>query len=157
MGESLTRVQQWRKERLEKGYKAKGYMTFGLCLDEEGYILKYRLYKLEDILDDRMKWLSDIPNLPDYDNILENLREEVQLDNTYEIYYLMDGMEFLNAVLDGSIMDYDGTLSDIFIDGYKSNLGLATEGLEQGEFLVDENLFKQICEQYKVEVNWANK
>ena len=31
MGEPLTQVQQWRKERLEKGYKAKGYITFGLC------------------------------------------------------------------------------------------------------------------------------
>lgn len=157
MGEPLTRIQQWRKERLEKGYKAKGYMTFGLCLDEGEYSLKYRVYDLVHMLDERMKWLSSIPNLPDYNDALEDLKEEIQLDNTYEIYHLMDGMEFLNAVLDGSIMDYDGTLSDIFVDGYKSNLGLAAEGLEQGEFLVDENLFKQICEQYKVEVNWANK
>lgn len=160
MGEPLTPltlVQQYRKDKLSKGYKSKGYMAFCLYLDEEEYVLKYRLYKLEDMLNERMKWLSSIPNLPDYDEALEHLKEEVQLDNTYEIYDLIDGMEFLNSVLDGSIMDYDGTLSEIFVDGYKSNLGLAVKGLEQGEFLVDENLFKQICEQYKVEINWANK
>ena len=150
MGEPLTQVQQWRKERLEKGYKAKGYITFGLCLDDDGeYQLRFRLYELEDILADRMKWLSDIPNLPDYEEAIEYLKEEVQLDNTYMIADLMDGIEFLEDVLDGSFMDYDGTLAEIFVDGYKSNLGLAAGGIEQGKFLV--------CEEYKVEVNWANK
>lgn len=158
MGEPLTQVQQWRKERLEKGYKAKGYITFGLCLDDDGeYQLRFRLYELEDILADRMKWLSDIPNLPDYEEAIEYLKEEVQLDNTYMIADLMDGIEFLEDVLDGSFMDYDGTLAEIFVDGYKSNLGLAAGGIEQGKFLVDENVFRMICEEYKVEVNWANK
>ena len=139
MGEPLTQVQQWRKERLEKGYKAKGYITFGLCLDDDGeYQLRFRLYELEDILADRMKWLSDIPNLPDYEEAIEYLKEEVQLDNTYMIADLMDGIEFLEDVLDGSFMDYDGTLAEIFVDGYKSNLGLAAGGIEQGKFLVDE-------------------
>lgn len=158
MGEPLTQVQQWRKERLEKGYKAKGYITFGLCLDDDGeYQLRFRLYELEDILADRMKWLSDIPNLPDYEEAIEHLKEEVQLDNTYMIADLMDGIEFLEDVLDGSFIDYDGTLAEIFVDGYKSNLGLAAGGIEQGKFLVDENVFRMICEEYKVEVNWANK
>ena len=158
MGEPLTQVQQWRKERLEKGYKAKGYITFGLCLDDDGeYQLRFRLYELEDILADRMKWLSDIPNLQDYEEAIEYLKEEVQLDNTYMIADLMDGIEFLEDVLDGSFMDYDGTLAEIFVDGYKSNLGLAAGGIEQGKFLVDENVFRMICEEYKVEVNWANK
>ena len=158
MGEPLTQVQQWRKERLEKGYKAKGYITFGLCLDDDSeYQLRFRLYELEDILADRMKWLSDIPNLPDYEEAIEYLKEEVQLDNTYMIADLMDGIEFLEDVLDGSFMDYDGTLAEIFVDGYKSNLGLAAGGIEQGKFLVDENVFRMICEEYKVEVNWANK
>ena len=74
------------------------------------------------------------------------------------IYDLFSGEEFLKMVQDHSIINYDGTVADVFVDGYKSNLGLYTEnGFECGGFQVDDELWLQICDNYKVEVNWANK
>lgn len=76
---------------------------------------------------------------------------------TFDIYSLMSGEEFLRYVEDGCIMDCDGVIAEVFIDGYKSNLGLCHKGLEQGKFLVDDELWNHICKNHKVEVNWANK
>lgn len=74
------------------------------------------------------------------------------------IYDLMSGKEFLENVQCGGITNYDGSVIDIFVDGYQSNLGLYTEeGFECGGFKVDEELWLHICDNYKVEVNWANK
>ena len=74
------------------------------------------------------------------------------------IYDLMSGQEFLKAVQDGYLTNYDGSVAQVFVDGYISNLGLYTEdGFQCGDFTVDEELWLQICDNYKVEVNWANK
>ena len=77
---------------------------------------------------------------------------------TISIYDLYSGKEFLELVKSGCITNYDGTVADVFVDDYKSNLGLYTEeGFECGGFQVDEELWLHICDNYKVEVNWANK
>lgn len=76
---------------------------------------------------------------------------------TKNIYDLFDGKEFLETVEGGCIIDYDGSIADVFVDGYVSNLGLATDNLTQGKFLVDAEVWKDICDEFKVEVNWANK
>lgn len=74
------------------------------------------------------------------------------------IYDLMSGEKFLKMVQQGSITNYDGSVATVFVDGYISNLGLYTEnGFECGGFQVDDELWLQICDNYKVEVNWANK
>lgn len=73
------------------------------------------------------------------------------------IYHLMSGEEFFKHVDSGCIIDNDGSLANIFIDGYDSNLGLHHKGLSDGNFLVDKNTFLDICKNHKVEVNWANK
>jgi hypothetical protein len=74
------------------------------------------------------------------------------------IYDLMSGQEFLEAVQDGYLSNYDGSVAQVFVDGYISNLGLFTEdGFQCGDFTVDEELWLQICDNHKVEVNWANK
>lgn len=74
------------------------------------------------------------------------------------IYDLFPGEKFLKMVQDGCITNYDGGVASVFVDGYISNLGLYTEdGFECGGFQVDEELWLQICDNYKVEVNWANK
>ena len=74
------------------------------------------------------------------------------------IYDLMSGEEFLEAVQSGYFTNYDGHVSTIFVDGYISNLGLYTEsGFECDGFQVDEELWLQICDNYKVEVNWVNR
>ena len=74
------------------------------------------------------------------------------------IYDLMSGEEFLKMVQEGYLTNYDGSVATVFVDGYISNLGLYTDdGFMSGDFLVDEELWLQICDNYKVEVNWANK
>lgn len=69
----------------------------------------------------------------------------------------MDGLEFLDAVKEGMFIDYDGFISEIIVDGYVSNLGLAEAGLCSGKFLIGANLFEEICKEHEVIVNWANK
>lgn len=95
-------------------------------------------------------------------------REDLGCDSIFDMWYddhfnkniydLMSGEKFLEAVKCGYITNYDGSVATVFVDGYISNLGLYTyEGFECGGFQVDEELWLQICDNYKVEVNWANK
>jgi hypothetical protein len=70
---------------------------------------------------------------------------------------LMSGKEFYDNVDDTSLIDYDGSMSDVFVDGYRSNLGLFHKGLSQGRFLVDGPTWLDICEEFDVEVEWCNK
>ena len=76
---------------------------------------------------------------------------------TRRIYDLFDGKEFLQMVKAGGITDDDGHVVDIFVDGYRSNLGLTTDNLTSSGFLVSEKVWLDICKSCKVEVNWANK
>lgn len=76
---------------------------------------------------------------------------------THRIYHLLSGEEFLNYVKEGYFIDSDGCIGDVFVNGYVSNLGLFTDNLSGGPFLVDENMWLDICKKYKVEVNWINK
>ena len=76
---------------------------------------------------------------------------------THTIYDLIDGKEFLESVKNYFFTDYDGHIVEVFVDGYKSNLGLATGDLTQGKFLVSSKIWSDICDEFKVEVNWANK
>ncbi len=69
----------------------------------------------------------------------------------------MSGKDFYECVNDGGFIDYDGSLADVFVDGYASNLGLSHRGLHQGDFMVDGITFQRICQSHNVEVNWANK
>ena len=73
------------------------------------------------------------------------------------VYDLFDGEYFLKMVEEGCIIDYDGSLANIFVDGYNSNLGLFCGDFSQGGFLVDAETFREICKEYDVKVNWANK
>ena len=95
-------------------------------------------------------------------------RKDLGCDSIFEVWYddhfsrniydLISGEDFLKMVKDGCITNYDGGVADVFVDSYMSNLGLYTyEGFECGGFQVDEELWLQICDNYKVEVNWANK
>lgn len=76
---------------------------------------------------------------------------------TKPIWDLIDGKSFYEAVDNGSFIDYDGCISDIYVDEYISNLGLNHAGIEQGDFLVDGETFLELCNSHKIEVNWANK
>jgi hypothetical protein len=72
-------------------------------------------------------------------------------------YDFMSGLKFLNCVECGGFIDYDGELSEVIVDGAISNLGLKCGGLAQGEFVVDGDTFRTICNEHDVKVNWANK
>ena len=76
---------------------------------------------------------------------------------TYNIYDLFSGKEFLQMVEEDCIIDYDGSLSDIFVDGYKSNLEFVANNFCQGKFLVTTEIFRELCDEYNIQVNWANK
>lgn len=85
----------------------------------------------------------------------------IEIQREFEWYDKISGLEFSQAIEDELIINYDGTMSDIIIDGkYKTNLGVYTENTSfmQGAFLVDLETFRELCEVFdSVEVNWANK
>jgi hypothetical protein len=128
-------------------YKAKGYIQF--CLGIDG--IEYRIYDRDYYLKREKGYIKD-------DAFCEEVVEHIYRHKfTKDIYDLIDGKEFLEAVQGGYFIDYDGTIADIFVDGYISNLGLATDNLTKGDFLVSAEVWSEICDEFKVEVNWANK
>lgn len=76
---------------------------------------------------------------------------------THEIYTLIPGLKFLEMVRDRTITDDDGLISEMFVDGFQSNLGLCEAGFCQNGFLVTGNIFASLCERHDIMVNWANK
>ena len=128
-------------------YNAKGYIEF--CLGIDG--IEYRIYDRDYYLKREKCYIRD-------DAFCEEVVEHMYRHNfTKDIYNLIDGKKFLENVQEGYLLDYDGTISAIFVDGYISNLGLATDNLTQGKFLVSTEMWEEICDEFKVEVNWANK
>lgn len=88
----------------------------------------------------------------------EDYPEEMK-DMFYQVVCgdMMSGNEFYDHVNGGGIIDYDGCIGNIYVNGYKSNLGLCHRGLCQGNFIVDGPTWLYICEQFNVEVEWCNK
>ena len=76
---------------------------------------------------------------------------------TIQEYSLMSGSEFLSSVDSTCITDDDGLLSEVLVDGFISNLGLSHKEFSQGAFLVTYDVWKNICSNHDVVVNWANK
>ena len=76
---------------------------------------------------------------------------------TSHYYDVMTGEQFYEDVDCGGFIDYDGSIADIWVDGYISNLGLRHRGVCQGEFLVSGKDWLNICKNHEVFVNWANK
>lgn len=136
---------------MDKTYKAKGNIIFVYRSDKESCGIGYFTREIEDLIKERTKYC------PDDKKFEKIVREDIENHYTYDDYDIMSGIDFLESVLSGSITDYDGSIAQIFVDGYKSNLGLCTDNLIDGEFLIDEFTFREICSEHKVEVNWANK
>lgn len=82
---------------------------------------------------------------------------EREINTQKVIGELMSGEEFYEHVDCGAITDYGGVISDIWVDGYISNLGLCHNGLCQGKFLVDGDMWLDICREYYVTVEWCNR
>ena len=70
---------------------------------------------------------------------------------------IMTGEEFFNHVNNGCLINYDGSLSRVWLNNKLSNLGLAHKGMSQGHFMVDGETWLEICDEFKVRVEWCNK
>ena len=91
-------------------------------------------------------------------NVLDLLIDGVVKNKlTIQEYSLMSGSAFLSLVDSTCIIDDDGLLSEVLVDGFISNLGLSHKHFSQGDFLVTYDVWKDICSNHDVVVNWANK
>ena len=132
---------------MDKKYKSKGQILFRLSADG----IQTQVFDKKYYID---RYLQFTYNTEMCSEMVADLYNSTF---THPIYDLIDGKEFLNDVKSGCIMDYDGSIAQVFVDGYTANLGLATDNLTSGGFLVDEEVWLEICDTYHVEVNWANK
>lgn len=85
------------------------------------------------------------------------LNDFYEREFTHMIFDKINGLDFLQSVQDGGFIDYDGTLCNIYVNGYISNLGLKEKGINQGKFKVTGEVFEDLCKSYDIWVNWANK
>lgn len=126
-------------ENKEKKFISKGDIDFAYGKDG----MMYRVWELEDLR--RL-----------YHGVLtDDVIKETHC--SHNLYDLFTGKEFLSMIEDGGIIDYDGDLCNIFVDGYNSNLGIVDKGFCQGKFLVTTEIFRELCDKHDINVNWANK
>lgn len=123
---------------MDKQYKSKGFMHFKL---DNNYELVYQITTIDDMI----KTVS-----PAFQEAIADIF-------IHPVYDLLSGKEFLDHVRSGCITDNDGILFGIYIDGFRTNLGLDEAGLSQGNFLISGNVFEDLCNNHEVLVNWANK
>lgn len=119
--------------------QAKGYIYYRLG---EGGI-EYKTLTVDDIIKDL--------------GSLEELREGVVNSLNTVDCDLFSGKEFLEMVKTGCIIDDDGLLGYVYVDGFISNLGLSERNFSQGSFLVTKEVWEEICNEHDVVVDWANK
>lgn len=96
----------------------------------------------------------DIKNIAQMNGVSE---ENVQDYYTFNVGELYEGKEFLRMISEKGIINSDGELIRIFLDGYLTNLGIASNDFYQGNFLVMEDVFEELCEEHDILVEWANK
>lgn len=93
---------------------------------------------------------TDYAKLPEW--------EKFNKKSIFETHDLMRGLNFASNVECGGFIDCDGSIVNIYIDDYKTNLGIWDYGIHQGEFCVALSDFKELCKNFKkVEVDWENK
>lgn len=92
-----------------------------------------------------------------FDNKEEFVNLKYHHEFTMEVEDIMSGEEFLSHVKDKTIINYDGYIKYVFVDGFVSNLGLIYDNFIDGKFLVDENAWLEICNEFDVLVEWVNK
>ena len=77
---------------------------------------------------------------------------------TFTTTNLISGKKFLRLVLSERYNNDNGLITEIFVNGFKSNLGLITDKFVSGEgCLLDEDVWKDMCNKYNIEVNWKSK
>ena len=87
--------------------------------------------------------------------------KEKQFDErfTFALHDIMDGKDFLKQVNDGYFTASDGYVTDIFVNGFRSNLAFYHDayGHFGNGFLVDNQTFEKMCDTFDIEVNWKSK
>lgn len=78
-------------------------------------------------------------------------------DNRVDTKELMNGTQFITDVNCNEIGNSDGYIENIYVDGYKTNLGIVSKYLIQGAFLVDFETFGRICLEHDVKVHWVER
>ena len=120
-------------------YKSKGFARFAIINNEV-----------------KISYLNKKYFINQHENIKNKDEFNKLLDDTFKVQVgkLLTGEEFLEQVKTLNIQTYNGYLYEVFIDKYRSNLGLVYDNFIGGEFLVDENKWLEICKKHKVEVYW---
>lgn len=128
-------------------FNAKGYINF--IYTPAG--LTFKINRREDMLNEMLSF-------SDTESYKKACNEELDKSLNVEVMdTLMDGKEFFNNVDNHCIIDYDGYIENIFVDGYISNIGLAHEGIFEGKFLLNGEAFNQLCKEHDVKVDWRNR
>lgn len=107
--------------------------------------LEYQNITLEDSLKDYKSLSSEV---------LEPLRSKLSIIDTT---HLMNGSDFAHDVDAGCLIDYDGYVKNVFINGFKTNIRLSHNGLSTDRFGVNKYIWDNLCRNNEVYVDWINK
>ena len=134
---------------MNKRKLAKGIITYACGLES----LNYKVTEQEKLIKSILEIIPDglDININEYmDNMLKSLCG-------YEEYHIIDGKDFLEEVKSNCLTTYDGYISEVLVDGYITNLGLAYNSFESGKFLLAEDIWLDMCKDHDIKVNWVNK
>lgn len=135
---------------MDNTYKAKGYIWFRAAPDGYEVAVETKEEQLEKITDH----MKNIVVKNEVDRVaLDIVEKELDVSTTC----ILTGERFIEDIEANAITDNDGYIDHIFVDGKISNLGISHKGVQQGKFLVNGELWKELCKEYKIEVDWVNK
>ena len=132
-------------------------MQLVVLKDNRVKTLGERLYRYtEDGLEYQDITVED--SLKDYEglsfDVLEPLRSKLSIIDTT---HLMRGSDFAHDVDAGCLIDYDGYVKNVFINGFKTNISLSHNGLSNDRFGVNKYIWDNLCRNNEVYVDWINK
>lgn len=116
-----------------------------------------RLYRYtEDGIEYQDITVEDL--LKDYEglsfDVLEPLRSKLSIIDTT---HLMNGSDFAHDVDAGCLIDYDGYVKNVFINGFKTNIRLSHNGISTDRFGVNKYIWNNLCRDNEIYVDWINK
>ena len=92
-----------------------------------------------------------------YTSNFKRLKIELEVIDEIPVLELLSGFDFIDGVERSIFTDKFGYINDILVSGYKSNLGIFSDKLKQGNFMVSISEFKKLCSEYEIQVNWGEK
>lgn len=134
----------------------RGECRFVCAIGEDGkLLLRMHVQDADEMLAAATAPIEDAPGMG---GVAKMFREKHVRNMTVDYGDVFDGLEFLEDVKSGCIMDYDGFMGPVIVDGYASNLGVFVPGVfDQGRFPVDAKMFAQLCNEYRIQVVWHGR